>query len=310
MVPVRLMPCSVMDLPLALAPVLSPVLILVLCVIAGVGTALLLPGKRHQSVGRIGGVLLGAAALIFVAFLVRQVSQMPEAATGGMGVYFWIFAAVAVFGAIRVVTHAKPVYAALYFVLAVIASAGLFILLWAEFMAAALVVIYAGAILVTYVFVIMLAQQTQVPGQSANVLAVYDRTSREPVMAAAVGFTLMGILLFVIFDRAQRIDAPHATAEMANVDSPFEGSTQQLGHYLFEHQMVNLELAGLLLTISMVGAIVIARRRVIMIGSEAHIVESESPEIISAKPPRVDDNPHSIPVTASNHPGSKVYPER
>ena len=74
-----------------------------------------------------------------------------------MGVYFWIFSAIALVGAVRVVTHPRPVYSALYFVLTVFATAGLFVLLWAEFMAAALVLIYAGAILVTYVFVIMLA---------------------------------------------------------------------------------------------------------------------------------------------------------
>ena len=71
-------------------------------------------------------------------------------------------------GAIRVVTHPKPVYSALYFVLTVFASAGLFVLLWAEFMAAALVLIYAGAILVTYVFVIMLAAEAPPPGAAGR----------------------------------------------------------------------------------------------------------------------------------------------
>ena len=129
--------------PLA-ASVLSPVTILVLCVMAGVGTVLLLPGKRESTIRWIGGMILLAALLIFIALIVRQGAVMH-----GEGVYFWLFSLIAVISAIRVISHAKPVYSALYFVLTVLAVAGLFVLLWVEFMAAALILIYAGAILVT-----------------------------------------------------------------------------------------------------------------------------------------------------------------
>src|SRR2546421_9650034 len=108
-----------------------------------------------------------------------------------MTVYFWISAAVAVAGARRVITHPRPVYSALYFVLTVMASAGLFVLMWAQFMAAALVLIYAGAILVTYVFVIMLASEAAPAGAGMRQqLAEHDAISREPVVASAVGFAL------------------------------------------------------------------------------------------------------------------------
>src|SRR5439155_5658662 len=174
---------------------------------------------------------------------------------GGMSVFFWLFAAVAILGAVRVVTHPRPVYSALYFVLSVLATAGLFILLWAEFLAAALVIIYAGAILVTYVFVIMLATQSARPGapQGAEVggVAEYDAVSREPILACAIGFTLMGVLLFVIFDRAPT-NTPNS-APATPIANP--GSVQAVGDYLFRNQLVNLELSGLILTIAMVGAI-------------------------------------------------------
>src|SRR5437762_1754512 len=133
---------------------LSPVLLMVLCAVAGVGTVLLLPSRREAPLSKIGAVILLSAGLIFAAILVRF---SAGSGAGGMGAYFWIFSAIAIVGAVRVVSHPRPVYSALYFVLTVFASAGLFVLLWAEFMAAALVLIYAGAILVTYVFVIMLA---------------------------------------------------------------------------------------------------------------------------------------------------------
>src|SRR5258706_11574138 len=126
--------------PLA-ATVLSPVTILVLCLVAGVGTVLLLPGKRESSIRWIGGLILLAALLIFIALIVRQGAGMR-----GEGVYFWLFSGIAVISAIRVVSHAKPVYAALYFVLTVLAVAGLFVLLWAEFMAAGVFLILAGGV--------------------------------------------------------------------------------------------------------------------------------------------------------------------
>src|SRR5262245_62005809 len=233
---------------------MAPAGVLALCVVAGVGTVLLLPARREASIRKIGGAVLLSAGLIFAALLVRWTAG--SAAWGNLShqVYFWIFSAIALVGAVRVVTHAKPVYSALYFVLTVFASAGLFLLMKAEFMAAALVLIYAGAILVTYVFVIMLASEAASP----QAFIEYDMTSRDPVIASAIGFALMGVMLFVIFDTFQPVTQP---AGLGSTAVAF-GTTQQLGEFLFTHQLVNLELAGLILTIAMVGAIVIARRKV------------------------------------------------
>jgi NADH-quinone oxidoreductase subunit J len=316
---------------------LVPVVLLILCLVAGVGTVMLLPSRREASYRTMGAVVLLVAALIFVALLVRW-----TAGTGGMGAYFWIFSAVALVGAVRVVTHTKPVYSALYFVLTVLATAGLFLLLWAEFMAAALVLIYAGAILVTYVFVIMLAAEATSPqatspaggtaAKAGGVLSETDTVSREPLAASAVGFALMGVLLFVIFDKAQAVpragDEPGASAEarLARQTEPatdepraaegqpppprMAGATQELGAYLFRNQLVNLELAGLILTVSMVGAIVIARKRVVgdpaaaesagMLGAGEVIVTPATP---------INDDPHSIPVYGTTNPRQKEYPE-
>ena len=273
----------------------SPLVILVLCVIAGVGTVLLLPSRREASLRKIGGIILVAAGLIFAALLVRLTAGD---ANGGMGPYFWIFSAIAIFGAIRVVTHPKPVYSALYFVLTVFASAGLFLLLWAEFMAAALVLIYAGAILVTYVFVIMLASEASAPGAGYRGFLEHDAVSKDPAIAAAVGFALMGVILFVIFDKMNAI-APRPEANPAIVT----GSVQELGVFLFQKHLVNVELAGLILTVSMIGAIVIARRKVI--GENVGVTD----ETLVAPMTPIDDNPHSIPVVGTRNPRQKEYPE-
>jgi NADH-quinone oxidoreductase subunit J len=207
------------------------------------------------------------------------------------------------------------------------ASAGLFVLMWAEFMAAALILIYGGAILVTYVFVIMLAAEAA-PGEGSKMhehFTEHDAVSREPVIASAVGFALLGILLFVIFDRSTDIRredvsggaAMTAAAKVAPTTAPSVattgfhpvGGTQALGDFLFRHQLVNLELAGLILTVAMVGAIVIARKRVVGPPGGDFGAATLAGEVISTPSTPIDDNPHSIPVTGTENPRQKEYPE-
>lgn len=263
--------------------VVNPVLILVLAVVAGIGTLMLLPSRREAATRAIGGVVVLAGLLILAAMLVRYVASQSQS----MGVYFWIFAAIAIISALRVATHRRPVYSALYFIMATFASAGLFVLLWADFMAAALLLIYAGAILVTYVFVIMLAAQAGGRGE----LTEADTVAREPLAAVSLGFGMMALLLIVIFDKAQVIVASGPVVPEGDT------SVRALAKYLFANQLVNLELSGLILTLAMVGAIVISRRRV---PSESGVV---------AKPFIGDDNPHDIAVTGTTDPRQKAYPE-
>ena len=105
----------------------------------------------------------------------------------------------------------------------------------------------------------------------------------------------------VILDRGQPI-AP-AQPPVHN-DQLISGATQQLGQYLFTNQIVNLELAGVILTVAMVGAIVIARKRIV--GSS--VTPGATETVIGPATP-VDDNPHSIPVTGTDNPRQKAYPQ-
>jgi NADH-quinone oxidoreductase subunit J len=284
-----------------LAPLLPPVLILLLCVLAGVATVLLLPGRREATIRKVGGAVLVVVGLVFAALLFRAAAGQPSQSAN---YYFWPFAVVAVGAAIRVITHPRPVYSALYFVLTTFATAGLYVLLWAEFMAAALILIYAGAILVTYVFVIMLAQQATSSEKAATALPEYDAVSREPLVAATVGFALMAVLLFVILDKAgpeiQRVPEVGAAAKLIAKGE----TTQSIGRHLFEYHLVNLELAGLILTLATIGAIVIARRRV---NTEESIAMAQ--EVLHTPATPIDDNPHSIPVYGTDNPRQKAYPE-
>jgi NADH-quinone oxidoreductase subunit J len=246
----------------------------------------------------MGLIALGALIILLVQW----------AAVGGAAttVYFWLFSVVALSASTRVITHRQPVYSALYFVLTVLSTAGLFVLLWAEFLAAALVIIYAGAILVTYTFVIMLASEasgrglvTSLADSGSRNEFEHDVESRSPVLACLAGFVVMGTMLFLIFDRAAGITS-HGPIQ-PDTSRNVAGGLQQLGVYLFTHQAVALQLAGLILTLAMVGALMIARKRVLL--SEEDNLTGEVPQTAPYTP--VDDNPHSISVNGEVGPRAK-----
>ena len=104
-------------LPLA-ASLFHRAVILLLCVVAGVGTLLVLPGRREGAIRKIGAAVLVGVLFIFIAMLLRHTSAISASE-----IYFWIFAILAILGAVRVVSHPRPVYSALYFVLTVLAAA-------------------------------------------------------------------------------------------------------------------------------------------------------------------------------------------
>jgi NADH-quinone oxidoreductase subunit J len=183
-------------------------------------------------------------------------------------IYFYIFSALALGGALRVITHPRPVYAALFFILTVLATCGLFVILAAEFLAFALVIVYAGAILITYLFVIMLA--TQAPSeQKVDVLEEYDAYSREPLAATVVGFLLLGVLTTLLFRGTQELQAPVRAAESAVVEvlkrkPPGDEvrNIEGVAISLLRDHPGSIEIAGVILLMAMLGAVVLARKQV------------------------------------------------
>jgi NADH-quinone oxidoreductase subunit J len=220
--------------------------------LGGAGMYLLLP-KENKRQSLAGAVIGGLAVVALLVVLAARVASPDQTSA-----FFYLFAAIAVLSASRVVTHPNPVYCAVYFVLVVVAVAALLVLQRAEFLAVALVLIYAGAILVTYLFVIMLAQQ----GGSA----IYDRRSREPLLAVLAGFVLMA----AVAGRAGNLPAPApaSPAAVATADTddpaaaPFAGNTAAVGAAVMTKYVVALEIAGVLLLVAMVGAIALSRKKV------------------------------------------------
>jgi NADH:ubiquinone oxidoreductase subunit 6 (subunit J) len=166
-----------MDLIATFWPVLIPI------VLGWAAVYLLLPRVRRRPL--VAGLLFGGVALVLAGiFAVRVAAPLPET------ILFYAFSAVALVGGTLLITHHNPVYAALAFALVVLSTCGLFLLLAAPFLMAATVIIYAGAIIVTFLFVIMLAQQAG--------LSSADLRSREPFLASVAGFILLGAILCVL----------------------------------------------------------------------------------------------------------------
>jgi len=176
----------------ALDQIVNPILLYSLIALGGIGVCLALP-RRGISPHVFGGLLAGAAGglVILALSLSAGLKHLPN-------IYFYVFSVVALGGGLRVITHPKPVYAALYFVLTILASAGLFVILSAEFLAFALVIVYAGAILITYLFVIMLASQAPTE-DDAEATPEYDTVAREPIAATASAFVLLAVLTTMMF---------------------------------------------------------------------------------------------------------------
>jgi NADH-quinone oxidoreductase subunit J len=172
------------------------------CVLASAGLYLLVR-PCHGRLKAVGALLgLAAVGWLLVALPALAVGD-PEARPE---ILFMIFALIAVASAVRMITHNRPVYAALYFILVVLSSAGLFLLLQAEFMAFALIIVYAGAILITYLFVLMLAQQSARPDDPTG-QPDYDLLPREPAAAVLVSFVMLALFSSMIY-RGDALPAP------------------------------------------------------------------------------------------------------
>lgn len=184
---------------------MAPTLLYTICVLGAVALYLVLR-RGERSVAVAGGVL-GLAA--FAWLLVESLHYFAPGEAGARPeVYYTIFSVIALASGLRMITHTRPVYCALYFVMVVLSSAGLFLLLAAEFLAFALIIVYAGAILVTYMFVLMLAQQAESADSPAEAgQPEYDRTPREPAFAAVVGFIMLALLTTMSFQGIQELPA-------------------------------------------------------------------------------------------------------
>jgi NADH-quinone oxidoreductase subunit J len=184
----------------------------------------------------------------------------PATGLTSQTVLFSIFAAVAILAALLMITNRNPVYSALWFAIVTLSVCGLFLLQAAPFLAAATVIVYAGAIVVTFVFVIMLAQQSGA--------TVYDQRSRQPFLATLFAVFLLAALMATLKSASPEdftfANARPAAAAAHPLSRPAKNEFDTmlgLGRSLFGDYLIAVELAGTLLLVATIGAIAIAPRR-------------------------------------------------
>jgi NADH-quinone oxidoreductase subunit J len=166
---------------------------------------------------------------------------------------FYAFAAVTVAGSLLVVLQKNPVYSVLSLIAAFFGLAGLYVLLEAPFVAVVQIIIYAGAIMVLFLFTVMLLN---VPREDA---AEWDRA--HPLyrpMAVRIGAVLAVALALELGWALSRTAG--LTVSVAG-DLPAVSSVAELGKVLFTDYMFAFEVTSILIIASMVGAVVLARKR-------------------------------------------------
>jgi NADH-quinone oxidoreductase subunit J len=218
-------------------------------VLLAAGLWLLLP--RGRAAGRALGAVL---AVVGVGLLASRVPRLGSWAADSV---FFILAGVTVVAAVATVTFRKPVYSAIWFGLSLLGTAGLLLFQDAQFLGVATIVVYAGAILVTFLFVLMLAQPE---GQ-----AFYDQLSWQASLSAASGAVVVGILTLTVVSifnnptAAERPSAPFTTAQLQG-DILSDEHVAHLGARLFSTYLLPVEVAGTLLLVALVGAVAIVER--------------------------------------------------
>lgn len=164
------------------------------------------------------------------------------------GIFFYIFSAIAILCAIMVVANPfskNPVTSALFLVLTIISLAGLFVLLNAYFIAAVQILIYAGAVIVLFLFVLMLVDLKE------------EEKRRVKTVTIISGLISAFALLYVIIAKAIATSAPATAGKTV-----FEGSPAALGNALFSQGefLLPFEAISLLLLVAIVGAVFLGIR--------------------------------------------------
>lgn len=215
----------------------------VAALLLGVGLWLVLPRARRG--GRAFGAVLVLMALGLLA------ARLPVVTPWKYETIIWLLGGITVISGIGTVSMRSPVYCALWFAMALLGTGALFMFVGAQFLGIATVVVYAGAIVVTFLFVLMLAQPL---GQD-----YYDRLSWEPLLSALTGAVMVLLLSLALesglggsaaAELAAKSPAPEALEK--GVLAPEHVAT--IGGVLFSRYLIAVEVAGVLLLVALVGA--------------------------------------------------------
>lgn len=162
--------------------------------------------------------------------------------------YFWVCAALAISGAVFTIMAKNPVRGAMGLLMTILAIAGIYLALHAQFLAAIQLIVYAGAIVVLFIFVIMLL--------GSDATTSHDERGK---VVRSIGGTLFGIAglaaMFLLVRSSPAVPKGHL---LADAPSDF-GSVDAFGRIIFSAALVPFELSSALLMVAIIGAVAVAR---------------------------------------------------
>ncbi len=193
---------------------------------------------------------------------------------------FYIFAISAVIGGLFTVVSKNPVHSVLWLILAFLSSAGLFVLLGAEFVAMLLVIVYVGAVAVLFMFVVMMIDVdfAELRGQMAKYVPI----------ALLIGVVLL-LELSLAFGVWQVSENAEAVRRAVAPDMTEVHNTTALGQLIYDKYIYLFQTAGLILLVAMIGAIVLTLRHRVNIKrqnvmAQMHRDPAKAMEVIDVKP--------------------------
>ncbi len=159
---------------------------------------------------------------------------------------FMILALVAIFSALMVITRANPVASVLWLVLNFFALAGFYVLLGAHFLAAVQIIVYAGAIMVLFLFVVMML--------NLNRIGTLERST---LVLRTIGALVAGLLLIIV---AYAVRSIQMTSNVSIGAMTSMGTAKEIGLSLFNRWMFPFEIIGVMLLAAVVGVVALAKR--------------------------------------------------
>jgi NADH-quinone oxidoreductase subunit J len=163
---------------------------------------------------------------------------------------FYVFSAVLLFASFRVITARNPVHAVLFLVLSFCQAAMIWMLLKAEFLSITLVLVYVGAVMVLFLFVVMMLD--------INIDSVRQGFWKNFPLAAVVGVLIALEMAAVLMGGFRGAEEPHALAGQLAADIP---NTRVLGKLLYTKYLYPLEVAAAILLVAMIAAIALTLRQ-------------------------------------------------
>ena len=161
-------------------------------------------------------------------------------------IIFYVFAAMLIISALRVITARNPVHAAMFLVLSFFTAAALWLLIYAEFLAITLILVYVGAVMVLFLFVVMMLD--------INFDKLREGFWKHLPVAATVAILMAGQMALLLWGSALKLHtaSPGAPAAASN--------TKELGRLLYTDYLLPFELAAVVLLVAMVAAIALTFR--------------------------------------------------